>query len=87
MVLKSGLFQLIIIDNDSMSNSTTAKAPVFTWLPLALGKDNWVERSPDLKPHRHKFTSRLGHLLGMILIKAVILPIPDFLSVNDNICI
>lgn len=38
MVSKSGLFQLIIIDCDSVSSSSPANPPVFTWLPLVLGK-------------------------------------------------
>lgn len=44
MVLKSWLFQLIIIDYDSSSNSTPPNAPVFTWLLLALGKRQQGEK-------------------------------------------
>lgn len=76
MVLKSGLFQLIIIDNDSMSNSTTAKAPVFTWLPLALGKRQLGGKIPGFEATQTQVQVPGGSLTGYDINQGCDLPDP-----------
>lgn len=74
MVLKSGLFQLIIIDNDSMSNSTTAKAPVLAWLPLALGKRQLGGKIPGFEATQTQVP--VGSLTGYDIDQGCDLPDP-----------
>lgn len=80
MVLKSWLFQLIIIDYDSSSNSTPPNAPVFTWLLLALGKRQQGKKMTlRVWSHTDPIQVPLCHSLGVMLIKAVTFLIPGFL--------